>query len=181
MRAQRIRPRVELRIARFLHRPYVGAFELGLKQRFQLDFGFAELDEAQSAVGRPQHQQSDRRLHTGKIYGDAVTRTTVLGRRHSQARGSPFVDAARGAVAGVECRVRDIARGFELAFQRVQTQPIVILLWRNADDRLERALEVKAAHGGLLRERFEMERIVAVGLDKATDRMHALGYTIARF
>jgi len=181
MRAQRIRPRSELRIARFPHRPYVGIFELSPKQRFQFGFAFAELHETQAAVGRSQHQQPDRCVHTGKVYGDAVPRATVLGRRHSQARASPFVDAARGAVAGIECRVRDIARGFELAFQRVQTQSIEILLWRNADYCLERALEMKAAHAGLPRERFEMERIVAVILDKAADRMHALGYKIARF
>src|ERR1017187_7275057 len=65
------------------------------------DLRVAELDEAEAAVGGPQHDEADRRFHRGVRDGDAVTAEAVLAGGHAQAGVGSLIDAAPGTETGV--------------------------------------------------------------------------------
>ena len=164
--AERAHPRIERRGLRLRHRR-VRRFRI-LVDELLLErlLAVAELDEADAAIGCADHQHAERRFRAGVRDRKAAAAVAVLQRRHAEARVDALVDAARRAEAGIVDRIGDAAAGLEAGFQLLDALGFVELLRREADARLERALEMERAHADGRSDLLQRQRLVGVLRDQ---------------
>src|SRR6185312_13258264 len=100
---------------------------------FERLFAVAELDEADAAIGRADHQHAERRLRARVRDRKPAPALAVLQRRHAEPRVDALVDAARRAEARVVDRIGDAAAGLEPGLQLPDALGLVEFLRRQAD------------------------------------------------
>ena len=90
-------------------------------------------------------------------------------RRHAEARVRTFVHATRRTEAGFIDGFGHILRFFERSLEHMEPARVPILFRRQADHRLEGALQVKTAETGARGQALEGQRFVRMSLDVAAE------------
>jgi predicted aspartyl protease len=134
----------------------------------------AELREADAAPGR-RHQERPERRRAARV-GDrlAGAARAVGGRGHPEAARGRAVDAARRLEARGIDRLEHAPPGLEAALQPSEPRVVLVGLRRDAEDRLEGALQMRRREmrgGGEARER---QGFLRVRLDVARERLDSL-------
>ena len=172
MAIERRHPGFELLLVRRGHRLHGRRRKLAAQLRLQRAVAVPELQEADAAIRRTDHQQTERRAAARVGNRQSLAAAAIFARRHAELTVGLLVHATARPETRLIDRVGNRRVLAQLLLQRAQARRGLIFLGRAADDRLEIALQMERAVAGALGELRQPERLLRIRFDLARELVH---------
>src|SRR6059058_2414100 len=132
------------------------------------------------AERRRRHEQpAQRRIDDGEPDAHAVPAAAISGWRHPQPLVGAFVRTAARTEARLVDRAGHVVTALEATLETLGAARARIRLRRDADEALERALQMERAQAGDATELAQRDALVHVRVEVAARTLHALGHRVA--